>query len=575
MFNGHIPKIKRTYIVNKVGSLKTTGSLTDSSTGAVSLTDGQVAILNISSNASDTGVKIPLNEFVDGTSASAYVPQMKLVQGTSASSNPPADNRPGVKRPYESSANVESDGEMLIVVKAARAASYSVWGLGNINVEDLTEYSTRIAFRSEYHDVFASDSYASVPVYPVSYTSPDYTQLISDAVLASTAESLDHLIKNIVVQTNKNSAGLGPNTPLTIGNELVLALAVKGVDLASGTFTIDAVSATVTSVTIAGVTLSDGVEYAVVGGDEVATASAIVDAILANLTLAASGVSATSAFGVVTVTTPGIAGNSVTTTAIGADIIADQPTLAGGVGTSMVSMVAGVPLVIETINGAGGSVINKSYSFNKEEILSLRFAYPSGSIIVADISTATGTPSSPVSYATVLAFVGLDRELFAAEDRSKGTKTRLEVGLTSGYNTSLVLSSQVSAPKEGGGYVRTLQIGYEETQGRRDGDIQYRGQGMTKISYPSDVLAITAPQDQVIITHSQSKHSGLAKRNINLHETVVLTAATVDADDVPVNTPAALAVGAPTLGANTAAVATAVEAWARRNGVKVQVRYDI
>ena len=77
--------------------------------------------------------------------------------------------------------------------------------------------------------------------------------------------------------------------------------------------------------------------------------------------------------------------------------------------------------------------------------------------------------------------------------------------------------------------------------------------------------------DQVIITHSSSNHNGLAKRSVSLQETVVLADASVDSDGMSVNTPSASSI---TLGSKTAAIATAVEAWARQNGVKVQVRYD-
>lgn len=577
MFNGHIPKFKRTYLVNKVGALKTTGTLTNDSTGAVALTDGQIAIINQSSNASDSGAKVALSAIVNGASATAYVPQIKLVQGTSTSANPPSDNRPGVKRPYESSALIESDGEVQIVIKAARAAAFSIWGITNINVADLTEYGTRIAFRSEYHDVFASDSYASVPVYPVSYTSPDYTQLIADGVLSSTAEALDHLVKNLVVQVNKNSTGLSPNTPLSIGNELVLALAVKAEGQASGTITVSDYT-NITSVEVGGVTLTDGVDFTSATSNAI-TAGLIADAINADSTLNSYGVVATANAGVITVIAPGAASNALTLSDVGTGVAVSGATFTGGVGTGVTGLVAGTPVAVEKLDNSSGNPITKSYTFTQEQILSLQNAYASdtaiGSIILADISTSTGTPSTPATDADTFVLMGLDRTLFAAEDRSKAVKTRLDVGLTSGFNTSTVSSVQVSAAKEGVGYPRVLHLEYEETQGRRDGDIQYRGQGMTKISYPSDVLAVTVPQDQVIITHSQFKHSGLAKRNVNVEETVVLTAASVDAEGVSVNTPAALAAGAPTLGTNTAAVATAVEAWARRNGVRVQVRYDL
>jgi len=566
MFNGHIPKIKRTYLVNKVGAIKTSGSLTDDASGVVNLTDGQIGIINQSSSANLTGgVKIPLGDFVDGSVSTTYVPQIKIVQGTSNSATPPSDNRPGIKRAFESSAVIESDGELKIVIKAARAASHSVWGVRGISAADLTTYGARIAFRSEHHDIFASDSTASVPAYPVYYTSPDYTQLIADGVLASTAQATDHLIKNLVVQINKNSAGLTGASPLAIGNELVLALAMKVAGQASGTFTVsNYANIGSDTITISGVALVEGVDWTSPGTTNDAEATAIAAAINASSALNAKGVIASATAAVVRIMGPGSAANAYTLTytdsGSGVAGAVSGATLSGGVGLGVTGMTAGSAVSIETVN-SGGSSLTKSYAFSAEEIDSLKTAFSSstsiGSIILA--SDADG-----------VALLGLDRVLFAADDRSKSTKTRLDLGLVSGFADS-VITLEGSKAREGVGYPRPVILGYEETEARRNGDVQYRGPGMAKIDYPSDVLDLPGNVDQVIITHSSSNHNGLAKRSVSLQETVVLTAASVDSDGMSVNTPSASSV---TLGSSTAAIATAVEAWARQNGVKVQVRYD-
>ena len=572
MFNGHIPKIKRTYLVNKVGAIKTSGSLTDDASGVVNLTNGQLGIINQSSSANLTGgVKIPLGDFVDGSVSTTYVPQIKIVQGTSNSATPPSDNRPGIKRAFESSALIESDGELKIVIKAARAAAHSVWGVRGISASDLTTYGARIAFRSEHHDIFASDSTASVPAYPVYYTSPDYTQLIADGVLASAAQATDHLIKNLVVMINKNSAGLTGASPLAIGNELVLALAMKVAGQASGTLTVNT-AANVDTVVIQGVTLTEAIDYVTTGSND-ATALSIAVAINASSGLNDKGVIASVTGAVVTIMGPGAAANAYTLATTGGGAAVSGATLSGGVGLGVTGMTAGSAVSIETVN-SGGSSLTKSYGFSAEEIDSLKTAFSSstsiGSIILADVSTATGTPTVPAAEADSLSLLGLDRVLFAADDRSKSTKTRLDLGLVSGFAAS-VIALEGSKAKEGVGYPRPIKLGYEETEARRNGDVQYRGPGMAKIDYPSDVLDLPGNVDQVIITHSSSNHNGLAKRSVSLQETIVLTAASVDSDGMSVNTPSASSV---TLGSSTAAIATAVEAWARQNGVKVQVRYD-
>jgi hypothetical protein len=458
MFDKNLTKPKLTFLVNKEEALVDSGTFTDVVTGAINLAPLELGLINKSTAASDGGVKIPLNEFVDGASATAYVPQIKIVQGTSTSANPPADNRPGVKRSYESSAVIQADEKIWINVKKAKAATYSIVGVDNINVSDEVEYRFRVAFFGRYHDIMYSQGHASTPVYSPYYNSPDYSQLITDGVLSGTGEALDHLVKNLVVEANKNSDAFGFPQINKGGQQLVMALAI---------------------------------------------------------------------------------GNDVG-------------------GTEIAAIVPGVPVPIFAYNGPNG-VVTKSYVFNAEEVASLQAAYPAADeeIVLADISTI-----ADVQEATRIAFIGLDRPKFLAEDRLKESKVRIEVGLTSGFSTAT--TATLSNAFEGFGYPAQVKTWYVETQERRDNDIQFRGIGLQKIQYPSDVLDITTPQDVVIITHSTTKQGAMANRDVNLQSTVVLTDADLDALDLPSGT----------LGANTSVVPTAVETWARQNGAHIQVTYD-
>ena len=350
MFDGHIPKSKRTYIVNKVGTLKSTESLTDSATGAVDLTDGQIGLISISPNASDTGVKLPLNSFFDGADTDVYAPEIQIVQGTYASASPASDLRPGTKRPYEASAKIEADEKINIVIKAARPETFSIWEVANVAPADLTEYQVRIAFRGAYHDIFKSGGRVAVPAYTPGYTTPDYTQLIADGVLASAAESTDHFIKNLVAQINKNSRGLKNNRPLEHGNELVLALAIsKDGGVATGTITVASGNSNITSVTVGGVALVAGTAFTI-GASATATATNIAAAINGNATLQAAGVSATSALGVVTVSAAGTAGNAITLADVGTDISVSGATLTGGSGAGISTLSSTVPTGIVTVS---------------------------------------------------------------------------------------------------------------------------------------------------------------------------------------------------------------------------------
>jgi hypothetical protein len=459
MFDRNLTKPKVTFLVNKEEALKVSDRLTDLATGAVDLSDGEIGLINKSTAASGVaGVKIPLNDFIDPTDSDLVVPAVKIVQGTSTSANPPSDLRPGVKRPYESSALIQADEKIWINIKPAQAATYSIWGISNINVEDETEYRVRIAFRGRWHDIMYSGGTTSTPVYTPHYTTPNYTDLITATTLSGTGEALDHLVKNLVVEINKNSAAFFTTQINKGGTQLVLALAI---------------------------------------------------------------------------------GNDVG-------------------GTTIATITPGVPVPIFTYNGPNGPV-TKSYVFNAEQVASLQAAYPAldEEIVLADVTTI-----ADVDDATRIALIGLDRPFFLAEDRLKETKVRLDIGLTSGFNTAVV-NTELSNASEGQGYPRQIKQWYEETQERRDNDIQFRGVGIQKIQYPSDVLEINVPQDIVIITHSTTKQGAIGTRDVNLQSTVVLTPADLD-NGIPSGT----------LGALTAVVPDGVEAWARQNNAFVQVTYD-
>lgn len=556
MFDKNLTKPKLTFLVNKQESLKIADSLTDSATGAVDLLDGQIGILNSSPSASGAAGKIPLGTFFNPATSTNQVPEIKLVQGTSTSANPPVDLRPGVKRPYESSAKIQGDEKVWISVKKAKAASYSIWGVSNINVEDSTEYRMRIAYRGRWHDMMYSDGSVSTPVYAPYYTTPDYTQLIADGTITGAGESLDHLIKNLVAETNKNSAAFSLPQINKGGTQLLVALAI-GDGAASGTITVDANNTTITSVTVGSVTLTEGTEFDI-GGSATLTAADIVDAINGDATLTALGVVASNAAGVITVQAPGASANSIALSAIGADISVSGATLTGGFGVGISTLSPSTVVPVFSYTGPNG-VVTKSYTFNAEQIVSLQTAY-SGleTIVLADSSSI-----QDVAQVDKFALVALDRPLFPAEDRMTDTKVTLDLGLPYGFDFNSVVSSQLSKASEGEGYPRQILHWYEETQQRRDNDIKFRGVGIQKIEYPSDILDISVPQDTVVITHSTTKQGAIGMRDVNLQATVIFTAASVNSEGVPTGN----------LGTLTADVPDAVEAWGTNNNVKV-VRND-
>ena len=561
MFDKNLTKPKFTFLFNREGDLKTTDSLTNDSTGVVDLGAKEVGLINMSTAASDNlGAKVALNTFLDTGSvgfATSSFPAIKLVQGTENSANPPADNRPGVKRAYESSAVIQADEKVWVNIKSAKAASYSIVALADINVSDETEYRLRIGFFGKYHDIMYSGGTTSTPVYSPYYVSPDYSALITAGDLSGTPEALDHLVKNLVAETNKNSAAFSLPQINRGGQQLVMALATAADGAASGTFTISNYTA-ITSITIGATTLTDGVDFTSATSNDV-TAGLIADAIEANATLAALGIVAEAAGAVVTVKIPGAAGNGVATTAAGAGIVADQVSLAGGVGVGITTLTASTVVPVFAYTGPNGTV-TKSYTFNAEQVASLQAGALTGleTIVLADI-----TAIADVADADSILFIGLDRPAFQAEDRLKGYKVRIEVGLTSGFTTATTF--KISNAFEGRGTAKQIQDWYVETQQRRDNDIQFRGVGVQKIEYPHDMLDLgSSYYDVVIITHSTTKQGAIGTRDVNLQSTVIITNPKIGDLDLPGGTPSA----------NTLKVPTAIENWAKYNDVHIQVTYD-
>ena len=562
MFDKNLTKPKFTFLLNREGDLQTTGSLTDDSTGAVNLGEKEIGLINMSTAASDnTNAKVALNTFLDTGSvgfATSSFPAIKLVQGTENSANPPVDNRPGIKRAYESSATIQADEKVWVNIKSAKAGSYSIVALADINVSDEAEYRLRIGFFGKYHDIMYSGGTTSTPVYSPYYVSPDYSALITAGDLSGTPEALDHLVKNLVAETNKNSAAFSLPQINRGGQQLVMALAVAADGYASGTITVN-IAADVDTVTVNGVTFTEGVDYDTTGLDVLA-ANTIAAAITGNVTLAAAGISATAVGAVVTVIAPGAAGNSVTLATAGGGASLSGATLTGGFGVGIPTLVAGVAVPVFAYTGPNGTV-TKSYTFNAEQVASLRAGAVNGTevIVLADV-----TSIADVAEADSILFVGLDRPAFQAEDRLKGYKVRIEVGLTSGFTTATTF--KVSNAFEGRGTGKQIQDWYIETQQRRDNDIQFRGVGVQKIEYPHDILSLGADSyyDIVIITHSTTKQGAIGTRDVNLQSTVVITDVKLGDLDLP----------AGLLGTQTAIVPTAIETWAKYNDVHIQVTYD-
>lgn len=145
------------FLVNLAGTttMPTSGTLSNSSTGAVNLTNGQLGLIS----ASQFGT-VAMNSFTDATPTFAENPVIQIVQGTpySASILTSSVSYPLWVRPYEISNKINGiDSKSILVTKQAfRAAKHNIWTVGvpsttatgGINALDETEYRMYIGFRS-------------------------------------------------------------------------------------------------------------------------------------------------------------------------------------------------------------------------------------------------------------------------------------------------------------------------------------------------------------------------------------------------------------------------------------------
>lgn len=198
------------FVVAKVGqtSIPTSGTYYNSSTGAVSLNDGQIGIVSDSIWGT-----VAANTFVDATPTVAEAPVIKILNGTSQSANPAAlSTYPLWNRPFRASSAIDGRGTVQVTKQAYREPAHSVWVIGNtigqanaVNVLDETDYQISIGFRGR-RTVEAFSIEESAYLRP-KYTSKNYTDLgLSDAL------AVDDILTNLSWLINRNSQAFSVNS---------------------------------------------------------------------------------------------------------------------------------------------------------------------------------------------------------------------------------------------------------------------------------------------------------------------------------------------------------------------------
>lgn len=197
-------------------------NLTNPSTGAVRLADGQLGIFSVSPFGT-----VAMNVATDATPTLAEAPVIAFFQGTSGSANPAARQYayPLYNRPYAKSADINGNNPVFVTKQTYVLPTTSTWVIGNAAGEadeigtplNQTEYTIKIGYKGRrFDEMFNPDQ---TLVYSPSYVTPDYTTL-------GTAEPLDHLIQNLAWQINRNSKAMNLINRYTRPNEHVIAFAV-------------------------------------------------------------------------------------------------------------------------------------------------------------------------------------------------------------------------------------------------------------------------------------------------------------------------------------------------------------
>lgn len=379
-------------------------NLTDSSTGAVVLADGQLGLFA----AGDRGT-VANNVATDATPTITEAPVVYLAQGTEYSANPgqtPGARYPLWNRPYERSQDINSAYSVRARKQAYTLPTHSVWTIGQpdtvageISVLDNTEYQMRIAFRGRRMDEFYNPE--GTNAFNPHYVTPNYTAL-------GTAEPRDHLIQNLTWNINRNSRIINVNRTRFNGNEPVVALAID----------------------------STGAAGTDIGGG-----------------------------------TPIAAGDFL-------------PVVSTQFG------VRGITLTEAQAESIKAAALEASGAAN---IASLTW-----SVLTIDLSTA-GTATGGV--ADLFMLVALDAEL-AYEDRIPQVKSRLDVGLTTGFDFTTVYHEENSAASEGSGEGRVWDLHYRATEGQRKYSLDHTLDPVIEFPSPVDV---DTKYDSFIFEHYRVK----------------------------------------------------------------------
>ena len=210
-----VRRANESFIVNKAGAttIPVTGTLVDTTTRNVNLTEGQLGIINVSPFGT-----VGMNSFTDATPTISEAPSIAIVQGTASSQSMTTATAayPLWVRPFEQTQPlVSTDKDILVTKQAFRLGKHAIWSVGvpssstsgAVNVLDEVEYSLTVAWDSVRDD--AQFHPFGTPSVTFTLTTPDFTTLAS-----TYPQPIDYIVTQFAYQLNRNAQGL------SIGNQI-------------------------------------------------------------------------------------------------------------------------------------------------------------------------------------------------------------------------------------------------------------------------------------------------------------------------------------------------------------------
>lgn len=198
-----------TFLVASADSaMPSSGTLMNSSTGAVNLSDGQLGVISSSIYGS-----VAMNTFLADSTNISEAPVITFVQGTANSANPGATSTyPLWTRAYEMSSPIDGRKNVYVTKQTYRSPEHSVWCIGNavgetdaVNILDNTEYEVAVGFRG--YRVEDSYSCQEASYLRAKVTTPDFTDLgYSDA------QATDWILTKLAWEINRNSQAFSVNS---------------------------------------------------------------------------------------------------------------------------------------------------------------------------------------------------------------------------------------------------------------------------------------------------------------------------------------------------------------------------